>query len=257
MLPAARSSAPASGTEGRRRAKYEYNCCSFCKRDHAQLRGFLGVQNDRTRTLRPDARARATTGLDTPSSGRASVPSRIRPESTVREITKPVSLALSSSTPSDARDRARSGLGFGNARGVADENGRSPTARASRNTRNGVRNGVHEFYLSTRCDARTCWRARSAACDERARFDSPPAVLDWYAQELRVRAVDRYHVAREFARSVPRRARFFAFRFSSPLTSPQRLRLSPCRRIVLRRTRRDGQRKDGQRKDGQRRAGGV
>ena len=186
MLPAARSSAPRRGQRGAvARSKLLF---LLCKRDHAQLaRGFLGVQNDRTRTLRPDARARATTGWDTPSSGRASVPSRIRPESTVREITKPVSLALSSSTPSDARDRARSWVSA--MRGVAGENGRSPTARASRNTRNGVRNGVHEFYLLTCCDARTCWRARSAACDERARFDSPPAVLDWFAVELRVRVV--------------------------------------------------------------------
>ena len=48
---------------------------------------------------RLEPRARATTSFDTPSSGGASVPSRIRPESTVRETTHPVTRALSSSKP--------------------------------------------------------------------------------------------------------------------------------------------------------------
>jgi hypothetical protein len=46
-----------------------------------------------------EPRARATTSFDTPSSGGASVPSRIRPESTVRETPHPVTRALSSSMP--------------------------------------------------------------------------------------------------------------------------------------------------------------
>ena len=57
-----------------------------------------------SRTHGPDARARAATSFDTPSSGGASVPSRIRPESTVRETPHPVTRALSSSMP---RSRSR------------------------------------------------------------------------------------------------------------------------------------------------------
>ena len=81
-----------------------------CERDGAASsvrRGFLlGGENKMTAagTHRPDARARAATSFDTPSSGGASVPSRIRPESTVRETPHPVTRALSSSMP---RSRSR------------------------------------------------------------------------------------------------------------------------------------------------------
>ena len=109
----------------------------------------LERKKDGTERARLEPRARAATSFDTPSSGGASVPSRIRPESTVRETPHPVSLALSSSTPSSARQISLVVSQIGAvARG---EDGRSPTARASRNTRN----GVHAFHLSTCCDART------------------------------------------------------------------------------------------------------
>jgi hypothetical protein len=56
-------------------------------------------KKDGTDRARLEPRARATTSFDTPSSGGASVPSRIRPESTVRETPHPVTRALSSSKP--------------------------------------------------------------------------------------------------------------------------------------------------------------
>ena len=107
VLQDARSSPPASGTRrggpvGRFRGK---NVCPRddpnSKRRCAARRGEKTLEREerRHRTHGPDARARATTSFDTPSSGGASVPSRIRPESTVRETPHPVTRALSSSKP--------------------------------------------------------------------------------------------------------------------------------------------------------------
>jgi hypothetical protein len=62
-------------------------------------------EKDGTERAGLEPRARATTSFDTPSSGGASVPSRIRPESTVRETPHPVTRALSSSMPRSRRWR--------------------------------------------------------------------------------------------------------------------------------------------------------
>ena len=192
---------PRRGQRGAVLAKY--NCCLLCKRDHAQLgRGFLGVQNDRTRTLRPDARARATTGLDTPSSGRASVPSRIRPESTVREITKPVSLALSSSTPSDARDRARSWVSAMRA-GSGRERPEPDRARVAKYTERRAERRARVLPLDVlRCAHLLARAVRSMRRARPLRLSSGRFRLVCSGTPC---TRGRYHAARDFSRFVFRR----------------------------------------------------
>jgi hypothetical protein len=156
-----------------------------CERDGAASsvrRGFLlGGENKMTAagTHRPDARARASTGWDTPSSGGASVPSRIRPESTVREITQPVSLALSSSTPSDANDRVGSRVSAMRARARP---GRSEPDRAR------VAKHAERRARVLPLDVLRCAHllARAVRSMRRARSRRPPsAVLDCFAVRFR------------------------------------------------------------------------
>jgi hypothetical protein len=144
-------------------------------RSFVSPRGFLlGGENKMTAEAeRTDpTRARASTGWDTPSSGGASVPSRIRPESTVREITQPVSLALSSSTPSDANDRVGSRVSAMRARARP---GRSEPERAR------VAKHAERRARVLPLDVLRCAHllARAVRSMRRARSRRPPsAVLD-------------------------------------------------------------------------------
>jgi hypothetical protein len=106
------------------------------------------------------------------------VPSRIRPESTVRETPHPVSLALSSSTPSDARQISR---GFANWRGRARRGRPEPDrARVAKYTERRAR--VPPLNV-LRC---AHLLARAVRSMRRARSRRPPsAVLDCFAVRFR------------------------------------------------------------------------
>ena len=142
-----------------------------CERDGAApsaRRGFLvGGEKDRPERTDPTrARVRLPALTRHPAEERACP--RVYDQN--QRCVKSHSQSPSRSPPRRPQTRTTaSDLAFRQCALARGQDGRSPTARASRNTRN----GVHAFHLSTCCDARTCWRARSAACDERARVDPP------------------------------------------------------------------------------------
>ena len=140
----------------------------------------LERKKDGTERARLEPRARAATSFDTPSSGGASVPSRIRPESTVRETPHPVSLALSSSTPSDARQISR---GFANWRGRARRGRPEPDrARVAKYTERRARVPPLDVLRCAHLTARAVRSMRRA----RSRRPSSQAVSDWFAKHFRV-----------------------------------------------------------------------